>query len=246
MNTKGITALIAIGTIAGFGLHAANADVIQDGGFELGTAPGLLLPTNMGVWSGDVTEVVTAQDDIIPFEGTQMVHFIYSTPRGPYGGIIGSELWQIVDLTGYRSMIDRGNAVATAEGWFNRIGGEDPNIDTQFSIVLSAYSGAASDFPTMWKHGELALSEGFAYTDGDVRSWEVATTSLTIPTESDFLVYRITATENVFDDALGTEFHGHYGDAFTLSITEVPAPASLVMMFGGALTIGATRRRRHA
>lgn len=245
MNTKGIAALIAIGATVSFVAAGARADEITDGGFESISSTGLHLPVSYATWSGDVAEIVTAENDITPFEGTQMVHFMYSTPRGPAGNVIGSELWQIIDLSAYRNMINTGNAMATAEGWFNRVGGEDPNIDKQFSIVLSAYSGQPGDFPGMWMNSELALTEGFAYTDGLVGTWEMATTSMMIPVETDFLVYRITSTEDVFDDATGTEFHGHYGDAFSLRITQIPAPASIAMLFGGALSMG-VRRRRHA
>ncbi len=244
MSTKGIIALAVGGSLLSIGA-TARADVVSDGGFEINSTTGLRLPTEYALWSGDVVEIVTAQNAITPFEGAQMVHFMHTTPRGPAGNIIGSELWQIIDISAYRGLIDSGRALATAEGWFNRVGGEDPNIDTQFSIVLSAYAGAPADFPGMWKQSELALVEGFAYSDGDVRSWEMATTSMLIPVGADFLVYRITSTENVFDDALGVEFHGHYGDAFSLEITEVPAPASLAMLLSGALAMTA-RRRRHA
>jgi len=246
MNTKGIVALIALGTSAGLITAGARADIVANGGFESGLASGLHLPMSYALWSGDISETVAAENGIIPFEGTQMVHFMYTTPHGPAAGPIGSELWQIVDLSAYRALINAGRAVATAEGWFNRIDSEDPNIDTQFSIVLSAYSGAAADFPGMWKQSELALSEGFAISDSNIRTWEIATTSMLIPTGADFLVYRITATEDVFDDASGVEFHGHYGDAFSLEITEVPAPASLTMLLSGALATGVRRRRRSA
>jgi len=243
MNTRGIVALIVLGTSMSLAAASAKADVVNDGGFEVNTTTGLRLPTEYALWSGDIVEIVTAQNAIAPFEGAQMVHFMYTTPRGPAGGIIGSELWQIIDVSAYRGLIDSGRAVATTEGWFNRLGGEDPNIDTQFSIVLSAYAGSPGDFPGMWKQSELALVEGFAYTDGDTSTWEMATTSMMIPVNADFLVYRITATENVFDDASGIEFHGHYGDAFSLEITEVPAPASLAMLLSGALAMTARQRR---
>lgn len=243
MSTKGIIALAVGSGLLAIGAAPARADVVSDGGFEINTTTGLRLPTEYALWSGDVVEIVTARDGIAPFEGAQMVHFMYSTPRGPAGGVIGSELWQIIDISAYRGLIDSGRALANAEGWFNRIDSEDPNIDTQFSIVLSAYAGAPADFPGMWKRTELALVEGFAYTDGDTRTWEMATTSMMIPVGADFLVYRITSTENVFDDAFGVEFHGHYGDAFSLEITEVPAPASLALLLGGALTMSARRRR---
>ncbi len=245
MNSKGIVALIGLGTSISLAPASARADIVNDGGFEISNATALQLPTEYALWSGDVVEIVTAREGIVPFEGSQMVHFMYSTPRGPRGGIIGSELWQIIDISAYRGLIDSGRALATAEGWFNRVGGEDPNIDTQFSIVLSAYAGSPGDFPGMWKQSEMALVEGFAYTDGDTRTWEIATASMLIPVAADFLVYRITATENVFDDASGVEFHGHYGDAFSLRITEVPAPASLAMLLSGALAVS-TRRRRDA
>lgn len=243
MNTKGISALIAIGAITGLASTGAFADVIHDGGFEVSGSTGLRLPQTYAQWSGDIAEVVTAQDDITPFEGTQMVHFMYSTANGPMAGPIGCELWQIIDVSAYRGMIDRGNAVASAEGWFNRIGSEDSPIDTQFSIVLSAYTGNAADFPSMWLRDEIALSEGVVYTDGNVNTWQMAQTSMRIPVATDFLAYRITSTEDIFDDGSGIEFHGHYGDGFTMDITEVPAPASLVMMLGGALTMGVRRRR---
>lgn len=244
MNTKGMVALIALGTSTSLFATGTRADIVANGGFEAAVTPGAHLPVDYARWSGDVSQVDTAQSDIIPFEGTQMVHFMYTTDRGPHAGIIGGELWQIVDISAYRSVINAGSAVASAEGWFNRVASEDPNIDTQFSIVLSAYAGAVADFPGMWKHAELALSEGFAYTDGDPRTWQVATTSMLIPAETDFLVYRITATENVFDDASGSEFAGHYGDGFTLEINSVPTPTSLAMLLSGALSMGMRRRRR--
>lgn len=246
MNTKGIVALIAIGTSASLITTGARGDLIANGGFEAASPPDLRLPASYATWAGDISEVVTAQNNIIPFEGTRMVHFMYTTAHGPEAGPIGCELWQIIDISAYRSLINTGNAVATAEGWFNRVDSEDPNIDTQFSIVLRAYSGSPSEFPGMWNRSELALSEGFAITDSNIRTWEVATTSLLIPVNADFLVYRITSTENVFDDAIGTEFAGHYGDGFTLNITEVPAPASLSLLLGGTLSMGMRRRRRGA
>lgn len=243
MFTRAVIAPVALGAVLGMAASQACADVVSDGGFESISSAGLYLPTEYALWSGDITAVVGAQEGITPFEGVQMIHFIHTTARGPAGGVIGSELWQIIDLSAYRGLIDSGRALAHAEGWFNRVGGEDPDIDTQFSIVLSAYAGAPGDFPGMWRQSELALVEGFAYTDGDTRTWEMATTSMLIPAHADFLVYRITATENVFDDASGVEFHGHYGDAFSLEISEVPAPASLAMLLSGALAVTARRRR---
>ncbi len=246
MNTKGIVALIALGSSMSLIAAAAHADLVVNGGFEAGIPAGLSLPVDYALWSGDLSEIVTSQDDIIPFEGTEMVHFIFTSPHGPGITTVGGELWQIIDINPYRTLIDSGNALATAEGWFNRVDSDNPNIDTKFSVGLRAYSGDIADFPSMWNNSELARSQGDVYSDSDTRSWEMATTWMMIPVSADFLVYRIDSEENIFNDGVGTEFHGHYGDAFSLVISEVPAPASLVMMLGGALTIGAARRRRTA
>lgn len=241
MSSKTIIARTAVlaGLISALAT-TAGADVIVDGGFESTITPPLNLPNSVGQWSGDLTQNVLAQDGITPFEGARMIQFVNSTPYGGAVGPIGSELWQIVDLSAYDGS---GPLQATAQGWFNRVGGDD-NTDDQFSLVLSAYSGAVSDFASMWMNSELALTEGFAYTDSNVQTWEMATTSMIIPDAADFLVLRVTATENVWDDA-DNEFDGHYGDAFSLDITEIPAPAGAATMLLGVGGL-ARRRRRSA
>jgi hypothetical protein len=210
-----------------------------DGGFESAATPALNLPNTPGVWAGDMTTNVTAQNSITPFEGARMIRFDAATSNGGMYGPIGSEIWQIVDLG--QAINEDSIFQADAEAWFNRIAGEE-GIDTQFSIVLSAYCGDPADFSTMWMNAELSLVEGFAYTDSNVESWEVATASMIIPEAADFLVLRITATENVYDDN-ESEFWGHYADAVSLRITQVPAPATAAMLLLGAGGIAGRRRR---
>ncbi len=243
MNTRSILSFAVVAAFLSVGTQAAQADVVTNSGYETLTNTVGFLPDEYAIWEGDVSEIVTAQDDIIPFEGVQMLNFQATHSTGS-SNTSGSEVWQILDISSFQGMIDSGNAVASADTYFNRVNGNGASeVDTAFSITLAAYSGNVADFPTLWQTGQdIAWAQNTIRTDGDVGTWEMASVSLNIPIDADFLMIRVAATENVFNDITGPEFAGHYADGTAL--TMVPAPAGLSLLAAGALSGLAVRRRR--
>ena len=206
----------------------ASATLVVNGGFETveATFGGPSFPSTFGDWHGDVSEIVSIQDGITPFD-SNMLHFINALKSGPDGGNVASSLWQIVDVSPHSSEIAAGTAYATFSAQFNRVLG-DSQTDTVFFVELSAYQGLASSFPTQAAtNSALADSRSVVVTDGDVTTWEAAMGSLLLPSNTDFIVIEVDAFENVFNDATNPEFDGHYAD--NVSVTIFPEPPSALV-----------------
>ncbi len=225
----------AIGLLAG----ATQADVIN-GGFEIMTVTTGTLPDGTGYWRGDLSNIVESENDITPWEGVQMLRFQNTHRNGPTSSV-GAELWQVIDVSSFQQAIRSGIASVSASSFFNRVSSNLGPVDTMFSLGMYAYSGDASTFPSQWGRTELAARQTTIYADGSVETWEQALVDMLLPTATDFVVLRISATENVFNDLSGSEFHGHYADGVEFQI--IPAPSALVCLLPVAL-MGMGRRRR--
>jgi sugar lactone lactonase YvrE len=196
----------------------------QNGGFETlePVSPGTDPPwpdAFADVWQGDEAAIVTMQDGITPFEGTQMLQFISAQFAGGAGPNGGSNMWQIVDAPS----VLPSQAIATAR--FNRVAG-DAQTDTAFSLTLVAVSGDPSDFPTKAENSDfLAVAQTDILTGGDIATWEWVTTTLVLPANTDYVGIQIASSENVFNDTSGTEFDGHYADDVQLAFALIGVPA---------------------
>lgn len=249
-RTLGIGLACALGT--GTFTTNVNADILDNPGFEVDATTANGLPDQVDIWSGDLTQITTAQrfcdqegqncEDVIPFEGTQMLHLIGTLKDGGSSFSIGSEVWQLVDLSDFSSIIQTGNAVANASAWFYRIMG-DAQTDTRFSVTLTTYSGDPVDFPNLWSGADPNRAEGEVFIDDDLQgSWQMAETSLTIPVDATFLALRLTATEDIFNDSGENEFDGHFADAVELTIVPTPT-AAMALLIGAGVATGRRRRR---
>ena len=89
-----------------------------------------------------------------------------------------------------------------------------------------------SVFPSVL--GEISL------TDGVLETWEFVSTTMQIPSATDFLVVKIQSSENIFNDSSGTEFDGHYADSISLTI--VPEPTTMAL-FGAGLIFLIRKRK---
>jgi len=218
---------------------SAMGQLVNDG-FETWTDTTGLPPDATGFWRGDVSQIVTATPFITPFEGVQMLNLINTHRSGPTTSS-GGEVWQIIDVSPWSGLIQSGNAVADASSWFNRMD-VDAETDTEFAVSLYAYRGEVDTFFDQWKnHSELGMKIQTIATDTDTQTWESAQVSMSIPEITDFIVLRVSATENVFNDESGDEFDGHFADGSTFNIVPAPTAAMALMMLGGLF---ATRRRR--
>ena len=166
-----------------------------------------------------------------------MLHFLYSTSSP--GTSIGCDIQQAIDISAYQNIVARGNAIAEMSAQFNRVSG-DSQTDTQFGILIYAFAGEPSESRVeTWT--ALAYAETDIFTDGDVQSWEFAGAELGLPVNTDFIVIRIRAVENVYNDTAGLEFDGHYADEVTLTI--VPEPSALLLLGLGGLIL--RRKQQH-
>ncbi len=113
---------------------------MTNSGFETSDTIGVGFPNVFGVWGGDKSDIVTTENGITAFEGSQMLHFINTKKSGP-GSTVGSDVWQFIDTSGFSFEIATGMAILSATAFFNRVPG-NANSDTLFQVRIDAYSGA--------------------------------------------------------------------------------------------------------
>lgn len=196
--------------------YASAQPLLEDGGFESNPYVVDYRPAETGVWVGDLNEISLARDGIIPYEGFSMIHFMHTQPEGP-SDRLGAEIWQLVDLRPMADLIATGRAVGVATAWYNRVPG-NATTDTEFAVGIGAYDGDPSSFPQQWRSSELDYLQTRQSTDGQLNTWERGVVYLPLPTDTDFACVHVKAQEDIRNDLIGQEFHGHYADAITFRV----------------------------
>ncbi len=216
---------------------SAHAEMVGNAGFEIAEPTGTFLPiTAFGDWAGDQSTIVTAENGIVPLKGSRMLRF--DSGGSAPGGTYESQVFQAIDVSAYSSLIAAGNAEVVASAWFNRVPG-DAETDTLMGIWVYAIHGTLP-FTFM---NVVGAQLGTVFTDGDVGTWEMATTRYTLPSNTDYVAICLDAAENVHNDSTYPEFDGHYADS--VSFTVVPEPSTIALLGSLALCgIGVRRYRR--
>jgi hypothetical protein len=215
-----VMAVLFVGIILATAQLGLAENLVVNGGFETVYDTNGPRPTGYGYWQGNISKIVPASQGITPFQGSQMLNFIYTTEAGP-GGSVNSEVWQIIDINSIGAQTSAGQALVSASFRFNRVDG-DAQTDTEFGISLYAYAGDPCSFPSQYESSELAARMTSAFSDGDPNTWELATIDLVLPTNTDFFVIEVAASENIFNDGGDPEFDGHYADAVSVTICSRP------------------------
>jgi hypothetical protein len=216
----------------------APAQLLNNGGFETGSANIGAPPSAMGEWRGDGSAYVTTQQGITPYEGTKMLRLISAKYPSEYTVLIDSQYYQNIDLSAYAADIALGRAAISVSAMFNRVQ-VDAQTDTQFGLRIRARSGTGSSFTELGSSLNLLL-----LSDGNPATWEPwAITDYVLPQGTDYVQLEVFATENVFNNTSSLEFDGHYVDAVSVNVNIVPEPGSPLLL---ATTCGivALRRRR--
>jgi len=112
MKAKFLVLAMVLGLVSVPALADTITLDITNPGFESGTI-GVGKPNGFGVWGGDKSEIVTTEKGITPFEGSQMLHFIYNRKSGP-GSSVGSDVWQFIDTSTFSFEIATGVIVKSA------------------------------------------------------------------------------------------------------------------------------------
>ena len=189
------------------------------------------VPSVFGDWGGDPSEIVGPEDGISPYDGNLMLRFIY-TGNDPDILLTTSQVWQLIDVSSYAADIASGNAAVSASAWFNRVEG-DAKTDTIFSFTVYAFDSTSGTWLQHNNAGTMNGSTGASVnTDADVDTWEEASLdSWTIPSgtngDTDTLMFRLVASENIENDGTHPEFDGHYADMVSLEISGDSSPQTV-------------------
>ena len=195
------------------------------------------LPTAIGDWQGDVSQIVTGTTlGITPHNGQRMLQFEGTTFTG--AGSNSSQVWQLVDVSHLAAQVAAGQVQVDLEFYANRVAG-DAQTDTLFQAVLQAHGGPFSDFP--FDIGNFLDIQGTnLLTDSDPDTWELVSASMVLPARTEYVALSVNANENVSDDAQ-FEYDGHFADSVCLKLQVIPAPGSALLMLLGLVGVAALR-----
>lgn len=203
---------LAVVVTAPPGDPVSTGNLVVDPGFETPVAAGGL-PAAPGVWQGDASNVVAAESDVAPHGGARMLKFIATGAVGSTNTVAG-QMWQVVDLRAYASVIGGGTARADGSAWFNRIV-LGTTTDRRFDLRLLAFDGDPADVGARYVAG-IWLAQQTATLDSEPFRWQQVQASLVLPASTTYVLVEIYAFEDVLNDADGTEFAGHYADDVSL------------------------------
>ena len=178
-----------------------RAVVIHEEGFERPPVPRQdFIPRRFDVWSGDETEVVGVERNIVPRSGGRMLRFVSGHPRdADYEGK-GAEIWRIIDVEEARAAAGSRDVRIDLYGYFNGIdpGGERLRI----WLTAVATDVPPADLAGLWNDrflyddtspNSLSAAQSRDAIDADPATWERIATSLAVPQRARFVVLHCAA-----------------------------------------------------
>jgi len=196
-------------------------------------------PTTFADWAGDQGSVSPATLGITPHQGNSMLRFEGTAANGPSAASIGSEVWQLVDLSPWATQIAAGILQVDFEYYANRVAG-DSETDTRFSARLQAQSGTPNAFPASLTT-PLGVTDVSLFSDALPSSWELISTTMVVPAGTTYIAARAAAIENIVNDA-ANEFDGHFADSSCIRISLIPEPSSMALAVAAVLGLVVRRR----
>ncbi|MBI1371294.1 MAG: hypothetical protein GC159_00830 [Phycisphaera sp.] len=176
------------------------------------------IPGKPGVWGGDMTRIVEAEQGIAPFEGRRMLRFEHTTAEGASDSST-SDAIQIIDISDLYPRIDAGRVHIDASAYVNRIAG-DQDTATKFGIYIQA----EGDRQPGEKRVGLDRTKSLLESDDNPSTWERISTTMLLPKGTRMVVVRVAAIEKV-NRTTGVEFEGHYADGVDVEI-KIDPPAA--------------------
>jgi len=224
--------------------YSFGTNLAVNGGFETSETTSGGWPDSYGDWNGDYSAIVGATGGVMPYEGSQMLQF-RGTSHGGTGSSDTSEIFQLIDISAYNSLVVSGNATVKTSVHFNRVD-TDSQTDTKAFINLMAYDGSTGTFDTRWESNTYASALSYTtnriYLDDNLQTWEELELELFLPSETTFVALRIGLHEDIYNDYSYPEFDGHFVDAVFVEI--IPEPATIALLICGVGMLRKYKRLR--
>ncbi len=198
--------------------------VIFSDGFESGPAPECRgLVGRPGVWSGDVCQVVPADQGVTPAEGRRMVRLLRADyPGKPERDGYIADVYRVIDLRPYRDLVAGGGVVARATARGNAA--EHPP-EEKYSGSICMYAFDEATFARLDEIPDVDLPrESLAMAqrrqpcfDRNPAAWQPIDCELRLPCDAAILLIRISAAHGPEPQRRAT-FPGTYFDDVVVSL----------------------------
>ncbi len=225
------------------------ANEVNNAGFETDEVTHGGWPDSYGDWKGNYSDIVSTTSGITPYQGSYMLRFDGTDHSGSEGSASDCQVYQIIDISAYSSLVATGKAIVNSSAYFNRID-YDSQTDTRFVIQILAMDGLQSTFPARWESQEydatLDWTNKEIFTDTYVGTWQQCEAQLTLPSSTTFIVIGLYAIENIYNDSSFPEFDGHFADAVTVEIVTGPVTRHVDGVNGSDSNDGLTRETAFA
>lgn len=198
--------------------------------FESNASPAVTgLPTIAEQWSGDYSEVVAAQQGVLPAEGERMLKILRADYEGkpdPAGSYCG-DLYRLIDVRSLRKNLTSDATTAHAAAKFNMASQpEDEHLRYTLRILaLTAdqISGDSHYEATQLDESALATARQNLPLDNDPATWQIAQTELRLPAQTDFVLIHVGITYGYrADDVHRITFPGQFVDDIQISLSSYP------------------------
>ena len=236
MNEINLSRLTYVVAVCLFVMNSSyGVNLATNAGFETSETTGGGWPSNYGDWNGDHSAIVGTTDGITPYEGSGMLQFKGTSHYGAASSNT-SEIFQLIDISDYSSLVASGNAVIKASLQFNRVD-IDAQTDTRAAILLLAFDGSPSTFDARWESNTygsaISYTSNGIYLDSNLQTWEKLELQFALPMNTDFIALRIATREDIYNDYSYPEFDGHFADAVFVEI--IPEPATMLLLALGGI-----------
>jgi hypothetical protein len=174
------------------------------------------VPVDFGYWSGPAYVLTGMTPEVKPANGPGMLQFLDNASAPG----TDSEVWQLVDMAPFKTMLAGGNAQADLSAFFNRIHSDAP-AGQKFGLTLAAFHGTAAQARALWESrgtSALALADKELTTDDSPATWEKLAVSAKLPPGTDFVIVGIRAIAPKHTDGTAPIFPGHFADLVDLEI----------------------------
>ncbi|MFZ4767237.1 MAG: hypothetical protein ACOYMN_19965 [Roseimicrobium sp.] len=223
-----VIGLFSASMVFGFGVRSLEkvTSLLQES-FESGPAPLVKgLPQEVNLWSGDFSELVGEQQGVKPAQAKKMVRMLRSDFEGKASSMPNrqGDLSRVIDVRPFLREANGAEVVMTLSALFNAT--PYPDAERYDGVVTLYALGQPGSTEQSLQEDTLARSNGSCRSmDRDPSTWESATALLLLPTDTEFVILKVSfcrwpkGSEGQSSLPDHVTFAGHFVDDVRASIT---------------------------